>query len=328
MAFITWYSFHKLKQSMKLKTTSKIDLRFFLDNIFDNPNLYEFLNQADLKNLLKNKILFSNNLTHLVEYKEVDERSDNLNYVIELKGKLKYHLNSECPKLHNGFKNFILPTCVTNLRENYPSLHETIVKNIRKWFKINNYTIKQFELGEIDNKLLSLEFNKIFPSKYNINRIPRRQNSAVPEHKWYIEELSKGVIDFSLKTEGMDVEIELPIKVNQLIRFCSNENRQILSKYSFLIGNDDEYIHQFIEKKIFSSYHKTTLQYLIKKHSLEQVKYFWKKYNQLKKDILEDIEEQIKEHHSFDDSKFDERLLDDFNFEPCRHCYPQKYKEK
>lgn len=314
-----------LKKSMKLKTTSKIDLRFFLDHIFDNINLYNFFNQSDVKSLIKNKILFSNHLTHLVEYKEVDERHDNLNYVIEVKGKLKYHHTNECPKLHNGFKNFLLPNCVHSIKETDSTLHRTIVNDIRKWFKTNNYTVKQFETKKIDNKFLSMEFNKIFPSKYKIERIPRRQNSAVPEHEWYIEEKSKGAVNFSLKTEDMNINIELPVKINQLIKFCNSTNRQILSKYSFLIGYSDNYINKFIETKLYSQYDKTTIEYLVKKHSLKQVKSFWEKYSQLKKNVLNDLEEQLKQQYDFDDSKFNENLLNDFNFEPCKHCYPEKY---
>lgn len=50
MAYLTNFSFQQLIETTEIKNIDKIGLQFFIKNIYDNPYLYYFFNQFELKN--------------------------------------------------------------------------------------------------------------------------------------------------------------------------------------------------------------------------------------------------------------------------------------
>jgi hypothetical protein len=134
MAYLTESSYRQLIERVEIKNIERIDKQFFTTNIFYNEYLFYFFNQFELKRLFKEKIILSGAKAFVLVYKEVPQRKDNLNYVLEIKGKVKYHKDDKCIALNRGFKNFFMPEPIVRLEREKPAKHKNLVEEIRNWF--------------------------------------------------------------------------------------------------------------------------------------------------------------------------------------------------
>lgn len=239
MAFLTDYSYRQLIERIKIESIDRIDKQFFKTNIYDNDYLFYFFNQFDLKKLFAEKIILSKNKAFTLVYKEVPKRVDNQTYVLEIKGNVKYHKDNQCDALNRGFKNFHMPEPILYLKDDGSGKRDKIIEDIRQWFKINNYTVKRYEAGEINDRILTADFNDLFPKKYGIEPIPVSQSDK-GQFRWYVEKKSKGNIE-TQKSFNRD---EFLISIVELIEkrdfICNSRTMQNLSRYDFLVIREDK----------------------------------------------------------------------------------------
>ena len=100
----------------------------------------------------------------IVTYNTVQTRIDEYNYILPVKGQVKYHMSLECEALNRGFKNFFMPPSIIQLKTTDHEKHKIIVTDIRNWFIKNDYTVERYE----DQKINSLEITKNFKHYYSL----------------------------------------------------------------------------------------------------------------------------------------------------------------
>lgn len=323
MAFLTNYSYRQLIERVEIKNLDRIDQQFFKTNIYDNDYLYYFFNQLDLKKLFAEKIILSDDKAYLIGYKKVHERKDNNTYVLEIKGKVKYHKDNKCEALNRGFKNFYMPETVVRLEKENSKLHEKIVPEIRNWFEKNNYTVHRYELGEINDKILTRDFNNTFPSKYGIEPISISLSDK-GQFQWYIEKKSKGNVNTkqSFEHDKFIIEIVELLKKREFI--CNSRTMQNLSKYDFLMNRDNSSISKYIAESIEKGYLKEVSSSFIENYGLERLKEFWNKHRSLKTEAFNLLSEFFKWTYNYEKKTFDEIFLEDYNLKACNLCYAKK----
>lgn len=327
MAFLTEYSYRQLIERVEIKDIDRIDQQFFKTNIFDNDYLYYFFNQLELKKLLAEKMLLSGENRDVLVYQEVPEREDNLNFVLSIEGNVKYHKDYTCEALSRGFKNFFMPEPVVRLEETDKEKHKKIVPEIRNWFKLKNYTVERYEKGEINDHILTTDFNATFPEKFEIDKILISQSDK-GQFKWYIEKKTKG-IKHTEKSFDYDSFLD---KIIELIKgrdyLCNSKTMQNLSKYDFLIHRDNQSIVEFIDESIQNGYLKEVSPEFVKNYGIERLKGFWQAHLNLKKQAMRLLSEYFKWTYNYSTSTFNEIFLEDYNLKPCRLCYEMKEIEE
>lgn len=320
MSFLTEYSYRQLIERVQIKDVDRIDKQFFKTNIFDNDYLFYFYNQLELKKLLAEKMLLSGENRDVLVYQEVPEREDNLNFVLSIEGNVKYHKNHECKALHKGFKNFFMPEPVVRLEETDNEKHKIVVNEIRNWFKQKNYTVERYENGEIDDQLLTKDFNSMFPDKFEIEEILISQ-SEKGQFNWYLEKKTKGIKhtekSFCYET-FLDKIIEL-IKGRDYL--CNSKTMQNLSRYDFLVNKDNQSIIEYIDDSIQNGYLKEVRSEFIKNFGIERLKDFWKSHLSLKRKSMKLLSNYFKWTYNYGNNTFNEIFLEDYNLKPCRLCY-------
>lgn len=321
MAYLTEYSFNQLVNKTIVKDIDRIDLQFFTSNIYENQYLFYFFNQFELKKIFREKIILSGNDEYILTYKEVPERKDNLDYVIELKGKVKYHNDLNCVALNRGFRNFFIPEKVVELKLVDSEKHEKIVEEIRNWFVINNITIERFEKGDIDSFYITKLYNSYFPDKYNIEPILISQkNDEQNNFQWYVSKKSENV---TLEKTSFDYNIFLDSIIELIKRrdyLCNSKTMQNLSKYDYLINSNDLEILNIINTNIENGILKEVNVNFINNYGLSNLKEFWRKHKKLKLEAYSEISEYFKWTYNFKEKQFDYLYLESFNLEACTLC--------
>ncbi|RZJ53271.1 MAG: hypothetical protein EOO44_09035 [Flavobacterium sp.] len=320
MAFLTENSFRQLILMSEIPDLERIELDFFLKNIYNDKRLFFFFNQFDLKKLFREKAILSDDANYIPTYRKVPDRVDNLNYVLEMKGKVKYHQNSNCSALKKGFKNFFMPESVVRLQEIDADKHRLLVNDIRNWFKINNFTVERYEKGEINDKILTKSFNDIFPLKYQIDPIFISQsNNAANQFHWLI---TKSTDNIELE-RVFDYDIFLDT-VNELAekrdRLCYGSTMQSLSKYDYLLKKDDSFIINLISERIREGGLKNVSENFLKNFGLKKLRDFWKEHKNLKDMAYKQISDYFKWTYNLKNKDFDVLYLEDFNLEGCSLC--------
>lgn len=324
MAFLTEYSFRQLIEMSEIKDLDRIDLQFFTTNIYDNQYLYYFFNQFDLKKLYREKVILSGDKSFLPTYREVPDRIDNLHYVLEIKGKVKYHYDIECTALKSGFKNFFMPEPVVKLELVDKDKHQLLVQHVRNWFKINNYTVDRYEKGEINDRLLTNSFNRDFPEKFNIEPIfisqsERKEN----QFQWYISKSSDNVqLKRSFSYDEFLINIIKLIKERDYL--CNSKTLKNLSKYDYLLHKTDEEINEVLAERINNGGLKEVDPVFITTYTLSRLKEFWKLHRNVKQRAYKEISEYLKWTYNFKEKHFDEIFLEDFNLVGCSLCKVEK----
>jgi len=320
MAFLTESSFRQLVAMSEIKNIEKIDSQFFVENIFDNALLFYFFNQYDLKKLFRERAILSNNVHYLPTYREVPERKDDLSYILELKGKVKYHYKADCSAMKRGFKNFFMPEPVVRLQKSDEVKHKIIVDDIRNWFKINNYTTERYEKGDINDRILTNSFNSIFPDKYGIDSIfISASNHANSQFQWLITKTTDNVtLKESFDYTGFLNVIEDLIKRRN--RLCDGKTLQKLSKYDYLLTKDDRFISNLILERIRLGTLQEVSENFIENYTMLKLKKFWGDHRDLKNKAYTEISNYFKWTYNLKEKEFDKLYLENFNLEGCSVC--------
>lgn len=320
MAYLTEFSYKQLIERIEVENVDRIDKQFFTKNIFDNEYLFYFFNQFELKRLFKEKIVLSDDKAYILVYKEVPQRTDNLNYVLEIKGKVKYHKDNNCVALNRGFKNFFMPEPIVRLESENPEKHKKLVEEIRHWFEINNFTVDRYINGEINDNILTTKFNLYFPNNFDIEPIFISQ-SEKGQFNWYVEKKTTG----NVGVEKVFDYNEFLMNVTDLIKkreyLCNSPTMQNLSRYDFLINKTDIEIENYVSESILKGYLKNVSDIFIKNYGMENLKKFWKKHIDLKKEAFNLLSEYFKWTYNFKEKSFEEVFLQDFNIDSCGLCY-------
>lgn len=321
MAYLTEYSFHQLINKTSIEKLERIDLNFFTKNIYDNKYMFYFFNQFELKKLFREKILLSGNNEYMLTYREVPERKDNLDYVIKLKGKVKYHNDLQCLGLNKGFKNFFMPEKVVELRLIDSQKHEMIVKEIRDWFIQNNITIERYENGEINSLMITKMYNSYFPKKYGIEPIIISQSiNEQNNFQWYVAKKSDNI---TIRKNSFNYEIFLK-SIHELIikreYLCNSKTLQNLSRYDFLLNQNENEITKIINTNIENGTLKEVHINFIKNYGIAELKQFWHNHRQLKQEAYIEISEYFKWTYNLKEKQFDAVYLETFNLECCSLC--------
>ena len=319
MAFLTNYSYRQLIERIKIENLERIDQQFFKTNIYDNDYLYYLFNQLDLKKLFAEKIVLSGDKAYVLTHKEVPERKDNRTYVLEIKGKVKDHKDNQCEALNRGFKNFYMPEPVVKLSQEDPKKHEKIVKEIREWFEKNNYTVYRYEAGKINDKILTTDFNKTFPEKYNIEPIFISQSDN-NQFQWYIEKKSTGNVGIEKLFDHSNFIIEIAELLKKRDFICNSRTMQNLSNYDFLVNRENLDISSYISERIEKGYLKNVSEVFIENYGFKGLKEFWNKHLELKREAFNLLSEYFKWTYNFKKKAFDEIFLEDFNLKACNLC--------
>lgn len=319
MPYLTNYSFRQLVNQIEIKDLPKIDLSFFKEHIYDNDFLFYFFNQLDLKNLTKQKFLLDANDYSIFVYRQVPERKDNLTYVLELKGKVKYHLDPTCKNLNKGFKNFFIPEPIVRLQSVDNKKHLELVKAIREWFTINDYTVEKYEQKILTNEILTNAFNNYFPAKFGIEKIFISSGGKANQFQWY----------HSLSTSSVQIEYQFDYdkfsdKVNDLIKrreyLTCSKTMQNLARYDYLLQKDDYEIIDLITSNINKGYLKDVSVNFIENYGLDNLRIFWTNHQKLKMEAFYLLSDYIKWNFNLKEKDFDQLFLERFNLECCHSC--------
>lgn len=320
MAFLTGYSYKQLIQRVEIEDVDKIDKQFFKTNIYDNDYLYYFFNQLELKKIFAEKVLLSGDERFVPVYKKVPERADNLNYIMSIKGKVKYHKDGNCEALHKGFRNFFIPESIVRLEKENPNRHKRLVEEIRNWFKIKNYTVERYELGEINDRILTRDFNSTFADKSDVDKIIISQSDK-GQFQWYVEKKTKE-IKHTKKSFNHNIFLE---KISELIKqrdyTCNSKTLQNLSKYDYLVRRDNEAIVSYINESIEKGYLREVSYSFIDNFKIERLKEFWSFHLSLKGEAMQLLSDFFKWTYNYNSSTFEEIFLEDYNLKACSLCY-------
>lgn len=323
MAYLTDYSYRQLIERVEIKDLDKIDRQFFKTNIYDNEYLFYFFNQLDLKKLFAEKMVLSGDKKFVLTYKKVPPRTDDLGYVLEIGGNVKYHKDDKCEALYRGFKNFYMPESVVRLEENNSKKHLEVVKDIREYFKSNNYTVERYEAGEITDDDLTSYFNDTFPERYDIEPISKSASDK-NQFKWYIARKSKGNVGTE---ESFDYNHFL-LNIIELLKtreqLCNGKTLQSLSKYDFLESRDNTEISNYIIQSIDNGYLKNVSEVFIENYGIDKLKIFWREHLKLKREAFNLLSDHFKWTYNYKGKVFDEVFLEDFGLEPCNYCYNRR----
>lgn len=324
MAYITNYAYNHLIEHIEIKDIpSFIDKAFFRKNIYDNDYLYQVFNQLDLKKLLKEKILCSNNEdNYKLAYKKVPDNVDRKRYIYEKQGSVKYHKTASCKSLNSGFKDFFIPEPIYNVPEDIQHSHNDLVDAIREWFLKNNYTVDRYLNGNIDDNYLTRQFNKNFAPKFGLDKIVLSQ-SEKNQFKWYEEKKTSGSQYLSNNFFDYDKFI---IDMSDLLKkrfYLCNPNKSwcTISKYDYLHKRSD----QEIMKTLYMKQNEGKLGYVkesfIKKIGVDRIKTFLIKHRQLKEQAMQGLSDYFMWTYNFKQDSFNKVFLEDFNLKPCMMCY-------
>lgn len=328
MAYLTEYSFNQLIQNVEVPEVDRIDKYFFKKNIFDNDYLYYFFNQFELKNLFKEKLLVGGNESNFkMVYQEVPKRVDRSNYVLKIEGNVKYHKNNSCKALNYGFKNFFIPEPIAILREDEPDKHEKLVNEIREWFEQNNYTVQRYIDEEINDRSLTLAFNKKFPTEFEIEPITISANEK-NQFQWYIEKKSSGNREIENSFDNNKFLQEIGNLIYERDELCNSYTMKNLSRYDFLINRENNEIEEYLISAIEKGYLKNVEEVFLENYGLPRLKEFWDKHRNLKSKALNLLSDFYKWTYNFNENSFDEVFLETYNLKPCRQCYERLSAEE
>jgi hypothetical protein len=316
VVYLTESSYRQLVNSSDTQTFDLKNVKANLNQIYDNWKFYKMFNRGDFKFLYKSYLLISGE-TGSVFYKEVEDRKDNLDYILELKGKLKYHLNPNCERLNSGFRNFFVPEPIATIIED--EKRKELVNEIRNWFKINNYTIEKYNSGEITDKMLTEAFNNFFASKFNIEKIVISQSDN-NQFKWYTEKSTNAVkIEYEFNMDNFICSVNKIVSDRNKLCKISNPLYN-LSKYDYLHSKNHEEIISVLNESISNGYLKEVTENYINQLGLENLITFWKQHLEIKLRAKKEFLELLKWKFNLREFGLKNINLEDFNFECCAVC--------
>ncbi len=312
MAYLTPYSFYQLCREYEVEMDSKNFYSLFLKYIINDYNIYKLFNKFNLHDLIQKVMLSSNDFPNIKikkrEYRNVEERKDNLRYVFEIKGKVKYHLYQDCEFLHKGFRNFNTPDEFFELENKDEAISE-----LRKWFIKNDFTMERFEKGKFRIRTVVMRYNAYFPKKYKglkkLNedyKLLEIIEAKSPKEIGNVESILKKLAEYSEERKSLCNMIILD---------------KFLCKHDYLWDKGDEEIKEKI--KSFNIDDKVFL----KHYTTKFIRGFWKKHYEIKTEVLKLLNKLIEYKYDFRDKNFEDNFLEQYNLECCYYCNNRRVVE-
>lgn len=314
--FLTNSSFKQLTRYSNTRTyDEKVALEIF-KSYYDNWKFYKMFNKNDIKFLYKQFLLLSGESEN-VFYNEVKDRKDDLKYILELKGKLKYHLFPDCIGLNRGFRNFFVPEPIARIEDLNSRL--MLIQEIRDWFKINNYTIDSYIEGKINDKTLTIAFNSYFPIKFQIEPITISQSDK-NQFKWYIE-MESGSVKVEKGYSMEDFLKNVSIIISDRNNLCRlSKQLYNLSKFDYLISKPLDEIKISLKESITNGFLKDVDDSFLIGFGWNNLNQFWKDHINIKNRAKFEFTELLKWKFNLPDNSLKNITLEDFNFECCNLC--------
>lgn len=296
MAYLTKYTFGKLCK--KIEVNRKITLELFVNEIYNNPRIYNVFNKFEVKYLFIYKLLLEDSEKfQKTYYEEVPERIDTKSKVFEKSGKLKYHLFDNCKLIFNNYLDFNIPPEITEL--GYEAVEE-----FRNWFKSQGYA-EAFYNNQLDVSKVVFDYNVKYPSKYKV--------PVLNENYQLITELAN-TNDIQVN-ESFDYDSFL-VKIEHLLNMYDNrfscKNTRILSKFDYLINKSDTEIKEKVSE-LFSDV-------FIENYGINKLKDLFIDSKNIKYDLISNLLDYFKWTYNLVDKNFEVITLESFGLECCGRC--------
>ena len=319
MAFITKTSYNLFCREMEVDIDDSQLLEIFKKHILDDENIFKIFSKNEIKSLLiQTFILLDENERNTFKIKkkyiEVKDRKDNLDYIFEIKGRLCYHTNRNCPRLNGGFKNFNTPSELKEKKDN-PEVQK-IIEELRNWFIANNYTLDRYKNGKFTVEQVVMRYNLYFPIRY------KDYWKSLNENYKLLEEKGSEVVGKE-NTEPTKFDYENTMKnLNDILyrryEICNLNKSFLLAKYNYLYNKtDEEIIKKVIELDITERLNDVRI---------DAIRRFLKGCHDLNNEAKKIITEYIK--YNFNEKEFDPKFLEEYNFEACKSCERTLSEEK
>ena len=321
MAFITKTSYLRFCREIEVEFDDNQLLETFKKYILDDENISNIFSKHEIKSLLVQTIILldeteRNKFVINKKYTEVEAREDNLDYIFEIKGRLCYHTNRNCPRLNGGFKNFNTPSELKEKKDD-PKVQD-IIEELRHWFKINGFTLDRYKNGEFTREQVVMRYNLYFPKRYEGICNPLNENYKL------LEEKGSEVVGKE-NTEPTKFDYENTMKnLNDILyrryEICNFNKSFLLAKYNYLYNKTDEEIIKKIEELDIIE--------RLNDVGIDAIRRFLKGCHDLNSEAKKIITEYIKYKYNFNEKEFDPKFLEEYNFEACRSCERTFSEEK
>jgi hypothetical protein len=298
MAHLTKSNLGKLCQ--KLKINNEIDLDIFVNNIYNDKEIYYILNRIEIEYLFKYKMMLDNEDEFFAEYFEkVAEKEDSKTFVFNKGGKMKYHLSSDCKLLKKDYLDFAIP-------QDIQDLGDKDIEEYRDWFRDNNFA-DRFKNKTIGKDLIIKAFNdKYTKEPYNIKKIEDNSNLLIVEIPnssiRYIEK------DYN-KVEFIKKITELKKQFQNIFQ-CKISRK--LSKFKYLLKMSDLEIKQKIDEVFVEGFTNN--------YGIENLKEKFKVSKGIVYEIISLLLEYIRWNYKANDKDFNILTLEKFGLECCISC--------
>ena len=312
MAFITKASYTQFCKEYEIEIDDNRLLELFKEYILDDEEAFKIFNKVEIRSLLtqtvilldegeRNKFVFKKK-----EYKGVDERKDNLDYIFKIGGRLCYHIDRNCKKLNGGFVNFNTPAELSEKKDD-PEIQK-IIQELRNCFVINGFTVERYKKKEFNVGQLVMRYNSFFPVKYKGICLPLNENYNL------LEEKKTEVVG---KTDVSKFNYENTLgKLRDILAekyfMCNFDKSYLLSKYNYLYNKSNEEITQKMNELGMGE--------KLNHMGVDGVRRFLEGCYKLKSKAINILSEYIKYKYNFENKEFDPQFLEQYNFTACKSC--------
>lgn len=273
MAYITVTNSKKLLR--------KLDLKKFEDLLGDvyKKDIY-FFSKREKSMLIGIRELLKDPENFVVEFYNPVKVIDTFKYIFE-EQQPAYHVDSLCERLQSNFQNFELP-------EEIKAKGEEEIKDFRKWFKQNSYTLEKPDV-----------FFMRLKARWGIETNPKA-----------IEYINSGADDIS----NLNLE-ELENKIDDLLRLAGKYYRE---------NPDKQQLIKRFGQLTFLAYINGDIYKNDKGLNDESLKDFLRYYDlTFKQPVRELLIQYYRVLHN-PEMTFEGFLLEKLNFKPCGLCHGEK----
>lgn len=299
MAYLTASNYKKLCRTIKVNV--EISLEFFIENLYNDPNVYYILTKREIEALFAYKMMLLDENFFLLEYYiEVPVREDTRTFVLERGGSTKYHLYIDCNLLKRDYLDAKIP-------EEIRELGKEAIDEYRGWFVANDF-LEKYKSGIIDKDVIIARFNLKYPNKYGINPISSGSNLLI------VEKPNTGISNVD---RSFDVE-EFQRRIQELKNRWNNAFtcpvHRTLAKQRYLFNREEEMIRERM-KTVFS-------ENFVGNFGMKNIEDKIRISKEISREILRLLEEYIKWTLGLDveNKNFDLLILEQFGLSCCRLC--------
>ena len=303
MAFLTNYTYAKLCQSLDVK--QEITLDFFIENVYNNNQLYYIFNKFELKYLFNYKNLLQDEKYYFEEYYQViPEKVDTKTYVFEKGGKAIYHLTESCKFINKDFIDFNIP-------EDLKSKGEEAIEDYRNWFKTMGYAEK-FNNNVLDIPAMVFAYNSIFPNRYDLK--PLNENYSLVEIK---PNSNNRFIENEFNYDEFLINIENLLNTYYNVFQC--KVTRILSKFDYLLKKSNTEIEEKISEVLSPEF--------IKNYGIDKLKDKLNSSRKIKIELMKNLIDYFKWTYKLQDKEFNNLIIEKFGIVCCGNCKKEKLQD-